>query len=104
MNYLLFIKQPNHDSIEFCLDLLVIFCQNYVLGIMMLEDLSQIFMSKEFPNQWLKEYLHLLTRFEVAIQLDHKSILIPSFLPEKPPTLPVTMYPKEVVCMYCNAV
>ena len=64
---------------------------------MMLKDLSQIFKSKEFPNQWQREYLHLLTRFEVAIQLDHESILIPSFLPEKPPTLAETVYPAEVV-------
>ena len=64
----------------------------------MLKDMSQIFRSKEFPNRWQKEYLHLLTQFEVAIQLNHESILIPSFLPEKPPTLPVTMYPEEVVC------
>ena len=70
----------------------------------MLKDLSQIFKSREFPNRWQKEYLHLLTRFEVAIQLDHESILIPSFLPEEPPTLPVTMYPDEVVCLVIRAV
>ena len=67
------------------------------LGIMLLKDLSQIFKSKEFPNRWQREYLHLLTRFEVAIQLDRESILIPSFLPEKPPILPKTVYPEEVV-------
>ena len=70
----------------------------------MLKDLSQIFRSKEFPNRWQKEYIHLLTRFEVAIQLDHESMLIPSFLPENPPTLPVTMYPDEVVRLVTRAV
>jgi len=63
----------------------------------MLKNLSQIFRSKEFPIRWQKEYLHLLTRFEVAIQLDKESILIPSFLPEKPPTLPKMMIPPDVV-------
>ena len=72
----------------------------WYVGIMLLKDLSQIFKSKEFPNRWQKEYLHLLTRFEVAIQLDCESILIPSFLPEKPPILPKTVYPEEVVRMY----
>ena len=92
-----FVKDGEH-LLRVSLVYLYAICMFLLIGIMMLKDLSQIFRSKEFPSRWQKEYLHLLTRFEVAIQLDHESILIPSFLPEKPPTLPVTMYPEEVVC------
>ena len=51
-------------------------------------DFSLIFQEEEFPISWKKEYIRLLTTFEVAVELGENELLIPSVLPEMRPILP----------------
>ena len=37
----------------------------------------------EFPMKWKKEYIRLMTMFEVVVEIDQEQILIPSHLPDK---------------------
>ena len=68
------------------------------VGVVLLKDFSQIFCNDDFPIQWQKEYLYLLTKFELAVQLDYEHILIPSLLPKTLPKYLNPEIPQEVVC------
>ena len=68
------------------------------IGVVLLKDFSQIFHSDDLPIQWQKEYLYLLTKFDLAVQLDHERLLIPSLLPINLPKSQNPDIPKEVVC------
>ena len=60
-------------------------------GILHSTDIPLLFKDRRFPWQYFEQYLTLLDRFEIALPLDNKRILIPSMLPEERPedaTLP----------------
>ncbi len=65
-------------------------------GIMQIRDLRHIFNDTEFPIRWQKQYIRLLTTFEVAVELGGGELLIPSTLPIASPILPQSMYPEEL--------
>ena len=47
-------------------------------------DLDRVFQYQdEFPMHWKKEYIRLMTMFEVIVEIDADQILIPSHLPSK---------------------
>ena len=66
-------------------------------GIMKIQDLGLIFNDQEFPIRCQREYIRLLTRFEVAVELGGGELLIPSALPMGRPNLPQSMFPEELV-------
>ena len=51
-------------------------------GILRCEHIPFLFKDKRFPWQYFEQYLTLLDRFEIALPLDNKRILIPSMLPD----------------------
>ena len=55
-------------------------------GILLCENIPQLFKDERFPWRYFEQYLTLLDRFEIALPLDNKRILIPSMLPEKRPS------------------
>ena len=65
--------------------------------VMRISDFPLIFNDKEFPIHWKKEYIHLLTTFEVAVELGNGELLIPSTLNPDKPNLPQTMFPEDMV-------
>ena len=54
-------------------------------GILYSENIPVLFKEERFPWQYFEQYLTLLDRFEIALPLDNKRILIPSMLPEERP-------------------
>ena len=54
-------------------------------GILCSDDISKLFRDKQFPWEFLEQYIVLLDRFEIAFPLNDKQILIPSALPDKRP-------------------
>ena len=55
-------------------------------GILYFEDIPMLFKSdKQFPWQYFKQFLTLLDRFEIALALDNRRVLIPSILPGERP-------------------
>lgn len=55
-------------------------------GILRCEHIPFLFREERFPWQYFEQYLTLLDRFEIALPLDNKRILIPSMLPDTRPT------------------
>lgn len=53
-------------------------------GILKTSVLSHIFKGKLFPHALRKEYIELLSKFEVALLLDRNRMLVPSMLPLSP--------------------
>ena len=53
------------------------------LGVMRLSDLSHIFRSENFPANLMKQYINLLSKFEVALRWSSEYLLVPSLLPYK---------------------
>ena len=70
------------------------------LGVMRISDFPLIFNDEEFPIHWKKEYIRLLTTFEVAVELGNGELLIPSALNPDKPNLPQTMFPEDMVSNY----
>ena len=65
------------------------FVQN---GILMETHLRFIFRgNRNYPEQYLPQYMQLLERFEIALSLGRGTLLIPSMLPEQRPALPFAM-------------
>ena len=55
-------------------------------GILYFEDIPMLFKSdKRFPWQYFKQFLTLLDRFEIALALDNRRVLVPSILPGERP-------------------
>ncbi|KAK3754845.1 hypothetical protein QZH41_011322 [Actinostola sp. cb2023] len=54
-------------------------------GVMKLSDLSLIFRSENFPANLIKQYINLLSKFEVALQWSSEYLLVPSLLPDRQP-------------------
>ena len=54
-------------------------------GILYSKDIPMLFKDKQFPWQYFEQYLTLLDRFEIALPLDNRRVLIPSMLPDKRP-------------------
>ncbi len=71
-------------------------------GIMKTRDLRLIFNDQDFPIRWQREYIRLLTTFEVAVELCGGELLIPSTLPTARPNLPQSMFPEEVVSAFIS--
>ena len=67
---------------------------------MRISDFPLIFNDEEFPIHWQKEYIRLLTTFEVAVELGNGELLIPSALNPGKPNLPQTMFPEDMVSNY----
>ena len=62
-------------------------------GILLSKDIPFLFRDGRFPWKYFGQYLTLLDRFEIALPLDNRRILIPSMLPEERPegaTIPDT--------------
>ena len=55
-------------------------------GILYSKDIPMLFRDKQFPWQYFEQYLTLLDRFEIALPLDNRRVLIPSMLPDKRPS------------------
>lgn len=53
-------------------------------GILNKSALQQVFRGQIFPIEFQQEYIELLNKFEVAIQIDRSSLLVPSCLSTKP--------------------
>ena len=66
-------------------------------GVMRIADFPLIFNDEGFPVRWKKEYIRLLTTFEVAVELGNGELLIPSALHPDKPNLPHTMFPEDMV-------
>ena len=49
---------------------------------MKLSDLSHIFRSENFPANLNKQYINLLSKFEVALPWSSEYLLVPSLLPD----------------------
>ena len=66
---------------------------NFVQNGLLLETrLKFIFRdTKNYPDQYLPQYMQLLERFEIALSLGQGTLLIPSMLPEQRPALPFAM-------------
>ena len=54
-------------------------------GILHTKNIPLLFRDERFPWKYFEQYLTLLDRFEIALPLDNKRILIPSLLPEERP-------------------
>ena len=58
-------------------------------GILLETHLKFIFRgNKQYPENYLAQYMQLLERFEIALSLGQGALLIPSMLPETRPALP----------------
>ena len=57
-------------------------------GILHNKDIPLLFKDREFPWQYFQQFLALLDRFEIALPLDNKRILIPSMLQDERPDIP----------------
>ena len=55
-------------------------------GILLCEHIPHLFKDERFPWRYFEQYLTLLDRFEIALPLDNKRILIPSMLPDARPS------------------
>ena len=53
-------------------------------GILRTAILSHVFKGSIFPQAHRKEYIELLSKFEVALYLDRHRLLVPSMLPARP--------------------
>ena len=71
-------------------------------GVMKIRDFKHIFNDIEFPIRWQREYIRLLTMFEVVVELGGGELLIPSTLPPEKPNLPRSMFPEELVSANWN--
>ena len=54
-------------------------------GILYSKDIHLLFKDDQFPWKYFKQYLTLLDRFEIALLLDNRRVLIPSMLPQERP-------------------
>ena len=54
-------------------------------GILYSKDIPMLFKDSQFPWQYFEQYLALLDRFEIALPLDNRRVLIPSMLPDERP-------------------
>ena len=54
-----------------------------VVGILPLAKFPQVFRSSQFPVSLQSCYLALLDKFEVAVLIDEKNLLVPSHLPDQ---------------------
>ena len=52
------------------------------VGILKVNDYHQIFKSSRFPFDLVTEYELLLAKFEVALRISDKELLVPSLLPD----------------------
>ena len=54
-------------------------------GILYSKDIPMLFKDEQFPRQYFEHYLTLLDRFEIALPLDNRRVLIPSMLSDERP-------------------
>ena len=54
-------------------------------GILYSKDIPMLFKDEQFPWQYFEHYLTLLDRFEIALPLDNRRVLIPSMLSDERP-------------------
>ena len=54
-------------------------------GILYSKDIPLLFKDEKFPWKYFEQFLTLLDRFEIALVLDNRRVLIPSMLPEDRP-------------------
>ena len=54
-------------------------------GILYSKDIPLLFKDDQFPWKYFEQYLTLLDRFEIALLLDNRRVLIPSMLPQERP-------------------
>jgi len=78
------------------------------MGILYSKDIPMIFRDEQFPWQYFEHYLTLLDRFEIALPLNNRCILIPSMLPvNRPSNIDIEDHPTPPHCsryiMFCSA-
>ncbi|XP_067017125.1 leucine-rich repeat serine/threonine-protein kinase 1-like isoform X3 [Acropora muricata] len=54
-------------------------------GVMKTKDFELVLRDPKFPNEFIPQYLQLMERFEIALSLNDKELLIPSMLPKEKP-------------------
>ena len=54
-------------------------------GILHSKDIPSLFTGKQFPWKYYEQFLALIDRFEIALPLDNKRVLVPSMLPASCP-------------------
>ena len=52
-------------------------------GILYSKDIPMLYKDKQFPWQYFEQFITLLDRFEIALPLDNRRLLIPSMLPNE---------------------
>ena len=73
-------------------------------GILYSKDIPMLFKDKQFPWQFFEQYLTLLDRFEIALPLDNRRVLIPSMLPDERPAEFEDEKPDSKVAVYSRFV
>ena len=66
-------------------------------GILLIENIPFLLRDERFHSKYFAQYLTLLDRFEIALAIDARSILIPSMLPETRPKNMDTMETGETM-------
>ena len=67
-------------------------------GILYSKDIPMLYKDKQFPWQYFEQFITLLDRFEIALPLDNRQVLIPSMLPsERQNNVQVEQAEKEAV-------
>ena len=69
-------------------------------GILYSRDIPMLFKDDIFPWKYFEQYLTLLDRFEIALPLDNRRVLIPSMLPDERPSQLSQKKPKDSPPMY----
>ena len=73
-------------------------------GILYSKDIPMLFKDKQFPWQYFEQYLTLLDRFEIALPLDNRRVLIPSMLLDERPAEFEDEKPDSKVAVYSRFV
>ena len=64
-------------------------------GLLHLDKVGFIFSSRRFPRELIPQYLQLLEKFEIAMMLSRKYILVPSMLPKRAPSFTLSQWAIE---------
>ncbi|XP_068741133.1 leucine-rich repeat serine/threonine-protein kinase 1-like isoform X3 [Montipora capricornis] len=65
-------------------------------GVMKMKDLELVLRDPKFPQQFIPQYLQLMERFEIALSLNDKELLIPSMLPKEKPGMQLHQLQKMI--------
>ena len=69
-------------------------------GILYAKDIPMLFKDKQFPWRYLEQFITLLDKFEIALPLDNRRLLIPSMLLDERPAEFEDETPERKVLVY----